>query len=271
MEPPNAVLDPGVPAAPPPAAAPVAAPVTYETLDPEIRTRVEPIFRPMQEKLANYEKEIESSKSSKEKAMALDRLVQDSDFQQYWTKRNSKPATPEPVKGQELAFTQEEYQSASEKFMAGDPSAMMALQEKQTKAMLARDVTPALDSLNRKAKEFEMSVELGNVLNAHPDAKELDKYGFLEPALHYYTDKMGKPMEYSYQKAKEAYDKAIGDYKLKQQKEIEDKRGSFTEMPGTITADGGVVFLDTAEQVLRASTNAAVKGEKTQYRVKPRK
>lgn len=246
-------------------------PVTYDTLEPEIRTRVEPIFKPMQEKMANYEKEIESAKSSKEKAIALDRLVADPDFQQYWTKRNSTPVKTEPAKGPEMAFTPEEYQAAQDKFLSGDPSAMMALQEKQTKAILARDVTPAMDTLNRKAKEIELGVELGNLLGAHPDAKDLDKYGFLEPALHYYTDKLGKPMEFAYTKAKEAYDRAIGDYKLKQTKEIESKRGSITETPGTMTADQGVVYLDTAEQVLRAQINAAVKGEKVQYRVKPRK
>lgn len=265
---PAPVLPDSPPSVPEPVA-PTAPSDAFSALTPEARQTVEPFLKPLHEKIANYEKEIESSKSSKEKAVALDRLVQDADFQKYWAARNSRPAAQEPK--QDLPFTPEEYQSAYDKSMQGDFSALASLQEKQVKAILARDVAPAMNNLNQKAREIELGVELGNLLQAHPDARDLDKFGFLEPALHYYTDKLGKPMEFAYSRAKEAYDKAIGDFKVKQSKEIQDKRGSITETPGTMTADQGVVYLDTSEQVLRAQINAAVKGDKVQYRVKPRR
>lgn len=271
-----AVIDPPQPAAPvpegeapPPAAPEPAVAVSYETLDPETRGRVEPIFKPLQEKISTYEKQLEAAKSSQDKAAALDRLVQDPDFQKYWTGRNAKPAPVEQPTG--LPYTPEEYQAAYDKAMQGDPSALAALNEKQTKSIIDRDITPSMNKLNQKAREIELGVELGTLLQTHPDARDLDKYGFLEPALHYYTDKLGKPMEFAYNKAKEAYDRAIGDYKVKEAKSIQDKRGSVTETPGIQAPDGGIVYLDTAEQVLRAQVNAAVKGEKVQYRVKPRR
>lgn len=247
--------------------APVQDPGSFDSLEPEIRQRIEPMFKPLQEKIATYEKQIESAKSSQDKAAALDRLVQDADFQKYWTQRNSRPVAQDP----KSSFTPEEYQVAYDKSMQGDFSGLAALQEKQVKAILDRDVAPAMNNLNQKAREIELGVELGNLLQNHPDARDLDKYGFLEPALHYYTDKLGKPMEFAYSRAKEAYDKAIGDYKAKEAKSIQDKRGSVTETPGITTTDQGVVYLDTSEQVLRAQINAAVKGEKVQYRVRPRK
>lgn len=266
--------------APPPVSAPEpAAPAPSQTdalstLAPEVRQSVEPIFKPLQEKLATYEKEIESSKSYQEKATALDRLVQDADFQRYWTARNSRPVpaqTQAPEQAPAMPYTPEEYQSAYDKALQGDLSALTNLQEKQVKAILSREVAPAMDRLNQKTREVELSVELGDLLRDHPDARDLDKNGLLEPFLHYYTDKLGKPMEFSYQQARKAQEALMGALKAQAAKEVQDKRTSITETPGTITSDQGIQYLDTPEQVLRAQINAAVKGERVQYRVKPRK
>lgn len=255
--------------------APAPAPASsdsWETLPEEVRRSAEPYVKPLKEKISAYEKEIESAKGSQEKAVALDRLVQDKDFQKYWQKRMQGPSGEQDAPtGQTLPYTPEEYQSAYDKSLQGDPSAMTSLQERVVESVLSKKVAPALGQLQSKAREIELSFELNELLNRHPDARDLDKYGFLEPALHYYTDKQGRPMEFAYSKAKEAYDKAIGDYKVRESREIQDKKAGVTERPGIVTADQGVQYLDSPEAVLRAQVIANMKGEKVQYRLRPKK
>lgn len=253
-----------------PAVPPSAPPDALSSLAPDVRQTVEPLFKPLNEKISAYEKQIEESKSATEKASALDRLVQDADFQKYWTSRNSRPDPTARPPASTQPYTPEEYASAYDKALGGDPSGLAALNEKQVQSILSRDIAPAMNHLNQKAREIELGVELGNLLQNHPDARVLDQQGLLEPYLHYYTDKQGKPMEFAYQQAKKAHDAIMGSLKAQAAKDIQEKRTGITETPGTMTADQGIVYLDTAEQVLRAQINAAVKGEKVQYRVKAR-
>lgn len=273
----TAVVDPVAPVAPGapvPESAPAAPVFTdgWDALPEEVRKSADPYVKPLKEKLSAYEKEIEGAKGSQEKAVALDRLVQDKDFQEYWQKRMQGPAKETAgTSAQGVPYTPEEYQTAYDKAQMGDPSAMTDLQKRIVNSELSSKVMPALNQLQNKAREIELSFELNGLLERHPDAKDLDKYGFLEPALHYYTDKMGKPMEFAYAKAKEAYDRAIGDFKVKEAKEIQEKKNGVTERPGVVTAEQGVQYRDSPEAVLQAQILGNIKGERIQYRLRPKK
>lgn len=262
------VVAPSVPEVAPSVTPP--APDSWEALPEDVRRSAEPYVKPLKEKLTAYEKEIESSKGAHEKAVALDRLVQDRDFQEYWQKRQN-PQRDAPAKTQTLPYTSEEYQAAYDRSLSGDHAGMAELQKRVVDSVLSEKVTPALGQLQNKAREIELSFELNGLLERHPDAKDLDKYGFLEPALHYYTDKQGKPMEFAYARAKEAYDRAIGDFKAKEAKEIQDKKAGVTERPGVVTEQQGVQYLDSPEAVLKAQVLGNMKGERIQYRLRPRK
>lgn len=270
VETPDATPAPSAPEAVP--QTPPAAPTDgWEALPEDVRKTAEPYVKPLKEKLSAYEKEIEAAKSSQEKAVALDRLVQNKEFQEWWNTRGKTKTEPQPQQQNKMPYTPEEYQRAYDKAALGDYSDLDALQKKQIESVLSEKVTPALGQLQSKAREIELSFELNSLLERHPDAKDLDKYGFLEPALHYYTDKLGKPMEEAYKQAKAAYDKAIGDYKAKEQKEIQEKKAGVTERPGVVTADQGVQYLDSPEAVLQAQIISNMKGDRVQYRVRPRK
>lgn len=260
---------PGVVETPSAPQAPEAPKDGWDALPEEVRRTADPYVKPLKEKLSEYEKKIESAKGSEDKAMALDRLVQDKDFQSYWAKRMQTPQ--EAQLERQAPYTPEEYQAAYDRALQGDLSAMNGLQEKLVESVLAKRVSPAIGQLQNKAREIELSFELNELLSRHPDARELDSFGFLEPALHYFTDKQGKPMEFAYVKAKEAYDKAIGHYKAKEAKEIQDKRNGVTERPGIVTGDQGIQYLDSPEAVLKAQIIGNMKGEKVQYRLRPRK
>lgn len=261
------VQAPAVPVAP-------TTPTDWDSLPQEVRQAAEPVYKPLKEKLSEYEKQIEQSKSSVEKAQALDRLVQDKEFQEFWQRRQSGQRLPperQEEKKDALPYTPEEYSSAYDKALAGDLTALTNLQERLVKSVLSKEIAPAVGQLQQKAREVELSMELSELLRVHPDARELDQLGFLEPALHYFTDRQGKPMAFAYQKAKEAYDKAISHHRAKEAKEIQDKKGGITELPGTITTDQGVRYLESPEAVLKAQIIANMKGEKVQYRVRPKK
>lgn len=271
----SAVVEPAVPSTSTPQVpevpvVPEAPKDTWDTLPEDVRIKAEPYVKPLKEKLATYEKELESAKSSQEKATALDRLVQEKDFQEWFYSRG-KPKVDVKPKENQIPYTDEEYQLAYDKQQMGDPSMMRNLQKRVVDLEISEKITPHLDQLNSKAREIELQFELNGMMTRHPDAKDLDKFGFLEPALHYWTDKLKQPMEVAYQKAKEAYDRAIGDYKAKEAKEIQDKKGGVTERPGVVTADQGIQYLDSPEAVLQAQIRANMRGDKVQYRVRPRK
>jgi len=288
--PPEVLTQPSAPAAPvaPSAPAPVAAPAPspaptsspssggdfdLSAIPEQVRPAVEPVFRQHVEK---YQKEIsqikEGTKAFQEKAMALDKLLQEPWFQKAWFDRQGNPVQEQrPQAPQGPVVTPEEWQAAYDKALAGDMTAMNQLTEKQLDSLVQQKYEPVMKQMATKQREIELSMEMTDLFNNHPDARDLDKAGLLEPALHLYTDKQGKPMEVAYQEAKKVYDYILNKSKQELTAQAQEKKASVTETPASANTETGVVYVDTPQQALRQQLIATGKGLKVTYRVRPKK
>lgn len=203
--------------------------------------------------------------------MALDKLLAEPWFQKAWFDRSAPPPQAAPAQPQNTGVSPEEWQTAYDKALGGDMGAMNSLTERQLESLVQQKYEPVMKQMATKQREIELSMEMTDLFNSHPDAKELDKAGLLEPALHLYTDKHGKPMEVAYQEAKKVHDYLLNKAKQELTAQAQEKKASVTETPATTTAEANVVFVDTPQQALRQQLMATMKGLKVTYKVRPKK
>lgn len=249
------------------------------TLSPESRTAVEPLIQGWKKSaLEAIEKERGSFKSVSEKAQALDKLIQDQRFVEWYNqqyngvkpKDATPPATPEPRKA---IITPQEWNLALQKAANGDPSEYEALNRKIAESA----VKPTLDNFEKKQKEIQMSIEMDNMFRNHPDARELDSIrigeksdapSLLEMSLFYLHDLQGKPMEEAYKGAKAIEAAIMSKAKQVAMGMVADKKNSVTEGAPTSTKEENIVYADSPEMVLREQIKADMAGKKVQVRLK---
>lgn len=271
---PSPVPAPPAPGPAAPVPAPSAPPADFDlsALPEQIRPHVEPIFKQTVERYkGEISKREEAAKAFQEKAGALDRLLSDSDFQRWWIDRQN----PKPTSAQEPApvvegIGPEEFQAAYEKAMNGDTADMNRLTEKQLDLLVQKKYAPVISQLDQRQREMNLSMEMSNLFQAHPDAKELDKMGLLEPALHLFTDKQKRPMAYAYEQAKKAYETIYSRARSELIAESQGKKQSVTEPPASHSGGAEVVMVDTPQQALKQQLTAQLRGSNAIYRVRPR-
>lgn len=268
---------PAAPAAPSASAGPApsgGSDYDLSSIPEQFRPHVEPVIKKATEKYqSELSKQQEAVKAFQDKSMALDRLLADQDFQRwYMDKTNPQARQPQqPAQPEQPVVSPEEWQSAYDKALAGDMAAMNDLTERQLDSLVQKKYAPEMQRMALKQRQIDLSMEMNELFNSHPDAKDLDKAGLLEPALHLYTDKNKKPMEHAYQEARKAYDFIYNKAKADLTAEAQGKRGAITETPSTTTNDATTVYVDTPQQALRQQLLAAHQGLKVTYRVRPKK
>lgn len=276
-----AVAEPPVPAQPPvaPAPAPVADPNDPFTVDeaqvsawaPEQRAVLDGWKKKASETIGAREKAAEDKyKGHVEKATALDKLISHPDFQKWWETQQKGPVAgaPSTAAPADIA-TPEEWSAAVIEASNGQPQKLQALNMK----MWTQQATPIVQQLQQKQQLLETTMEMKNLWERHPDAKDLDAIGrnaadpsdrtpsLLEIAMYYAVDQNGRSVEDGYNLARKWAD-ALGKTAKQQALGIvQDKKDSVTAAPSTAKTNSTVVEVDDFQELTRRNMEALLSGQ----------
>ena len=155
----------------------------------------------------------EKFKAHVEKADALDQLTRHPEFQKWWYAQQKQApqgsAVTQGANPQEFA-TPEEWSTAVLDASNGMPQKLQAIQSK----MWSQMATPVVQQLQQKQQQLEMTMQMKNLWERYPDAKDLDAIGrdpsdpndktpsLLEIAMIHAVEGQGKSVEEGYQLAK---------------------------------------------------------------------
>lgn len=274
------------------AVAPVVEPVVqdpfnldetkFASLTPEQRAALDPV---LDEWKGRAKGEIEKTgktyeekyKPLEEKAQALDSLVKDPRFVQWW--HNIQQAASQSIPGSGLAVNQskpqdfaspQEWQQAVLDASNGDSTALQAIQQKMFAAM----ATPVVQQLRQGQEELRTTLEMRDLFERHPDAKELDAIGrntadpkdkslsLLEMALNWATDNR-KSLEEGYALAKKWSDSLRVGAKQEAMGMVQEKKQSVTSGPSTNQGSGsGVVEVENADELMQKNMEYLAAGQK---------
>lgn len=222
----------------------------FASFSPEQRAQLTPVF---DEWKTRAKSEIEKTgktyeekyRPTEEKARALEALVKDQRFVQWWHGLQQSAAQANPQNQGMIQQTQpqdiasaEEWQSAISEAYAGDPTKMKTLQARMFSVM----ATPVIQQLRDGQAELRTTMEMKNLFEVHPDAKTLDKIGYdavntdspslLETALNL-ADQKGRSLEWGYQLAKKWADAMTVNAKQEAMGLVQSKKDSVTSGPST--------------------------------------
>jgi hypothetical protein len=228
----------------------------FASLSPEQRAAIDPVLEELREKAKaeiertgkSYE---EKYKPHLDKSSALDELVKDNRFVQWWKGLQSAATDANPdgagaIKGskpQDFA-SPEEWQKAVMDAANGDNRAMQTLMARSFTMMS----TPVIQRIEAGQRELQTTLEMRDLFERHNDAKELDAIGrngndpndrsesLLESCLNWAAEN-GRPLEEGYQRARKwaeslrvgAQQKALG---IVQEKKLSTTSGPSTARPG---------------------------------------
>lgn len=253
----------------------------FISLSPEQRAALDPVLTEWKTKAKS-----ELEKSSKtyeekykphlEKAQALDDLVKDPRFVQWWKGLQVKATGANPAAAESISqakpmdfATEQEWQDAIGSAYAGDPSKFKEIQTR----MFAALATPVVQKMQESQDEIRTTLEMRDLFSAHPDAKELDAIGrnpqdkndaslsLLEMALNWATEN-GKPLEQGYLLAKRWADSLRVGAKQEAMGMVQSKKESVTSGPTTHQGGETVVEVDDIDELMSKRMEYALSGEK---------
>lgn len=247
----------------------------FASLTPEQRAALDPV---LDEWKTRAKSEIEKTgktyqekyRPAEEKAQALDALVKDQRFVQWWHSMQQAATQQNPQGQNAIAQTQpqdiasaEEWQAAISEAYSGDPTKMKMLQARMFSVM----ATPVVQQLKAGQDELRTTLEMKNLFETHPDAKALDKIGYdaanpeapslLEVALNL-ADERGKSLEWGYKLAKKWSDSMTVQAKQEAMGLVQSKKESITSGPSTNKPGATVVEVEDAEELMNKSMGWAL-------------
>lgn len=207
-----------------------------------------------------------------EKAQALDQLTRHPDFQKWWADQQSKArpgaAVNQGGNPQEFA-TPDEWSQAIIDASNGQPQKLQAIQAKMFSTM----ATPIVQQMQQKQQLLETTMEMKNLFERHPDAKDLDSIGrngqdtndktpsLLEIAMYYTVDQQGKSVEDGYQLARRWADSMGKSAKQEAFGIVQGKKDAVTAGPSTAKANNQTVEVDSFEELTRKNMEALLSGQ----------
>ena len=278
------------PVAEAPVAEPVAEPVGSDpfsldesklaSLSPEQRASIDPIIDEWKTKAKaemdkagkTYE---EKYKPHQEKAQALDELVKDPRFQQWWRTIQGQAIQQNPgaagaitqAKPQDFA-TDQEYQDAVSGLYSGDSTKFKEIQNR----MFVTLATPVIQQLKQGQDELKATLEMKDLFERHADAKELDAIGrnltdpndksesLLESCLEW-ADRNGKTFEEGYARAKAWADSLRIGAQKQAMGMVDSKKASVTSGPSTNKPSAAVVEVEDAEELMAKNMEYLASGQ----------
>lgn len=250
------------------------------SLSPEQRAGLNPIIDTWKKRATEEITKRESSASEKyrpmeEKAQALDKLTNYAPFVQWWQAQQRTAATgaPQPqqtaiqqTKPQDFA-SQQEWQEAIWEASQGDASKLQSIQTR----MMSAWATPVVQQLTQRQQVIETQLEVKDLFERHPDARELDSIGLdpktkegtslLEMALDW-AERNRRPLEDGYNLAKRWADNMKVGAQQQAMGLVNQKRQEVTAGPSTATNNGTVIEVGSAEELLKRSLEAQMNGQK---------
>ena len=250
------------------------------SLSPEQRASLDPIIDTWKKKatdeISRRDSEIEKYKAYGEKATALDKLTQYQPFVQWWQTQQQQAQSGAQTNSQAQAIgqtkpndiaSQQEWQEAIYEASQGDGGKLQGLQAR----MLSTWATPLVNDLKNKQKELDTRLEMRDLFEDHPDAKNLDSIGLdpktkegtslLEMCLDW-ADKNGKTMEDGYNMAKSWRDSMSVSAQQQAMGLIQDKKQATTAGQSTSSSSGSVVEVESIDELMRRSMDAQLTGDK---------
>lgn len=251
------------------------------SLSPEQRAALDPVF---EEWKGKAKAEIEKSGKTVEqkyaehvkKAEALDSLVKEPRFQQWWTSvqqtaMQQNPGAAAAVQGSKPAdfATEQEWQTAWSNAYAGDYTKFKEIQAR----MFSMMATPVVQQLREGQAELKATLEMKDLFERHSDAKELDLIGrnpsdandksesLLEMCLNW-ADQNGKTLEEGYAKAKSWADSLSVGAQKKAMGLVEGKKASITSGPGTNKESAPVIEVADADELMARNMEYLASGQK---------
>ncbi len=277
------------PSAPAPAVAPDPFALdenALTSLTPEQRAGLDPIINSWRERANQEISKRESSiaekyKPSEEKASALDKLTMYAPFVQWWNDQQRAAqagqgnAAQQQIQGsqpQQFASPQE-WQEAVLEASNGNADKLQQIQAKMMSAWAA----PYVQKIQSDTQALRTEIELKNLFEVHPNAKEFDRIGLdekgngvslLEQSLDW-AERNGKSLEDGYRMAERWYNSM----KLSAQQQamgiVTDKKASVTAGPSTQTQSKNVVEVNSMDELIAKSMDAQLRGDKeTRFVVK---
>lgn len=244
----------------------------FASLSPEQRAALDPVFDEWKTKAKSqieksgktYE---EKYKPHVEKAAALEQLVKDPRFQQFWSNLTNAAAGGQGAQGaqpQDFA-TPEEWQQAVSDAYGGNGTKMKEIQQRMFSTMAApvvQELKKNQDELRRGQEEFRTMQEMKDLFEKYPDAKQLDMIGrsasdtndsslsLLEMALNW-ADENKKPMVEGYQLAKKWADGLRAGAQQEAMGLVQSKKESVTSGPSTNKGGPPVVEVADADELMQ--------------------
>jgi hypothetical protein len=248
------------------------------SLNPEQRASLDPIIdtwrKKAGEEISRRDSEIEKYKAYGEKATALDKLTQYQPFVQWWQQQanqakqganSSQQQAIGETKPTDIASNQE-WQDALSEASYGDSSKLQRLQAR----MMATWATPLVTELREKQESLDTKIEMRNLFENHPDAKELDSIGvdpkskegtsLLEMCLEN-AKSNGKSLEEGYKMAKRWFDSMSVMEKQKAMGMVTEKKQTVTQGNSTSSSNHSLTEVDNIDDMLKRSMEATLAGD----------
>lgn len=182
-----------------------------------------------------YAKQYGDYEQVKQAASQFQQLQADPRFNQ-WAQTLNAPKAPEP-----FTISPDEHSAA-----LGDPAKFQEIIMRAAERVAMEKFAPRLDKAEKEAQFAKASAELSDVVNKHPEFKELDKGGFILPVLQKYpgisfADALAIAKQSSGWEAKKAAEAAAG--------QVQTQKKAMTEKPGNpgTTGRGPRHFKTTSE------------------------
>lgn len=220
----------------------------------------------------------EKYKAHVEKAQALDQLTKHPEFQKWWFAQQNAPRggqSNQPTQGQPAVPSAQEFATPDEWSQAvidasnNQPQKLQAIQARMFSSM----ATPIVQQLQQKQQLLETTMEMKNLFERHPDAKDLDLIGrdpsnpgdrspsLLEIGMYYAVDQQGKSVEEGYSLAKRWADALNKGAKQQALGIVQEKKDSVTAAPSSARANSQVVEVDSFEELTRKNMEALLSGQ----------
>ena len=245
----------------------------FASLSPEQKASIDPILNTWKQKAMEEITKRESTVSERykpmeQKAEALEKLTKYQPFVQWWQEQQKAQMNPQGNNQQvpQIA-TPEEWQQAVYDASQGDGSRLTMLQNR----LIAQASGPLFQQLNARQQKIDTQLELRDLFETHPDAKELDRIGLdpktnegtsiLEMALDW-AERNGKTLEDGYHMAKKWSDNFTVNAKQQAMGMIQEKKGSVTEGQTTNKSGGNLIEVENQDELMRRSMEAQLNGDK---------
>lgn len=245
-----------------------------------VAPHIESYKKKMADEISKRESEIEKYKSYGDKATALDKLTQYGPFVQWWNQEQARAQGNAATQGQsdEIANTkptdiasQAEWQEAILAASSGDGTKLQNLQLK----MMQQWAMPYVNQIRSTQQKLDAKVQLRDLFDQHPDAKELDTIG-LDPktkegvsileAGFDWAERNNKSYEEGYFMAKRWADSLRVMEQQKAMGIVTEKKQSVTSGPSTSSQNQPVFTVDSIDELMRKHMDAQLSGNKdTQF------